>query len=141
MAGLVRLQREDFSIEEEVARVKARSRRIGGVVTFLGTARDISKGREVERLHFEHYSGMAEKKLEEIRTEALARFKVIEVLMVHRYGEIGVGENIVLIVVGAEHRAEAFDACRWCIDRLKAVVPIWKKEVTTGGGVWVEDHA
>ena len=137
---LVRVQREDFSLDAEISRVRSRSKRIGGIATFLGTARDRSRGRDVDGITFEHYEGMAQKKLREIRERALKEFDVIEVLILHRYGEIGIGENIVLIVVGAEHRADAFKACRWCIDELKQITPIWKLEQTPAGEVWVEDH-
>ena len=83
---------------------------------------------------------MARKKLQEIRERALKDFDIIEALVLHRYGEIGIGENIVLIVVGAEHRAEAFRACKWAIDELKQITPIWKLEHTPEGEVWVEEH-
>lgn len=139
-AQFVRVQREDFSVDEEINRVRSRSRRIGGISIFLGTARDRSKGRDVDSITFEHYEGMAQKKLREIRERALKDFDVIEVLVLHRYGEIGIGENIVLIVVGAEHRAEAFRACKWTIDELKQITPIWKLEHTPEGEVWVEEH-
>lgn len=139
-AMLVRVQREDFSIDEELGRVRRRSKRIGGIAMFLGTARDRSKGRDVDGITFEHYEGMAQKKLREIRERALKDFEVIEVLVLHRYGEIGIGENIVLIIVGAEHRAEAFRACKWAIDELKQITPIWKLEHTPEGEVWVEEH-
>jgi molybdopterin synthase catalytic subunit len=137
---LVRVQRENFSVDAEIDRVRARSTRIGGVATFLGTARDRSKGRDVSSLTFEHYEGMAQKKLREIRERALQDFDVLEVLILHRYGDIRIGENIVLIVVGAEHRADAFRACKWCIDELKQITPIWKREQTPEGEVWVEEH-
>jgi molybdopterin synthase catalytic subunit/molybdopterin converting factor small subunit len=137
---LVRVQRENFSIDAEIDRVRSRSKRIGGIAVFLGTARDRSKGRDVESLTFEHYEGMAQKKLREIRERALKDFDVIEVLILHRYGEIAIGENIVLIVVGAEHRADAFRACKWAIDELKQITPIWKREQTPEGDVWVEEH-
>ncbi len=137
---LVRVQREDFSLDAEISRVRSRSKRIGGIATFLGTARDRSRGRDVDGITFEHYEGMAQKKLREIRERALKEFDVIEVLILHRYGEIGIGENIVLIVVGAEHRAEAFRACKWAIDELKQITPIWKLEHTPEGEVWVEEH-
>jgi molybdopterin synthase catalytic subunit/molybdopterin converting factor small subunit len=139
-ALLVRVQRENFSLDAEIDRVRARSTRIGGIVTFLGTARDWSKGHTVSGITFEHYEGMAQKKLREIRERALKQFDVIEVLILHRYGTIEIGENIVLIVVGAEHRAEAFKACKWCIDELKQITPIWKLEQTPEGQVWVEEH-
>ena len=139
-AMLVRVQQEDFSIDEELSRVRARSKRIGGIAMFLGTARDRSKGKDVDSITFEHYEGMAQKKLREIRARALKDFDVIEMLVLHRYGEIGIGDNIVLIIAGAEHRAEAFQACKWAIDELKQITPIWKLEHTPEGEVWVEEH-
>jgi molybdopterin synthase catalytic subunit len=137
---MIRIQEEDFSVEDEIKRVKSASLRIGGIVTFLGTVRDFSRGKDVEKLVFEHYPGMAEQKLTELRERALKDFDIIEVSIVHRTGEIKAGENIVLMVVGAEHRADAFTACQWLIDELKKMVPIWKKEFTAEGEVWVEDH-
>ena len=137
----VRIQEGDFSLEKEIGEIKKTSRRIGGIVTFLGTARDFSKGKYVKKLVFEHYEDMAILKLEEIRKKAMSYFDIIEVSIVHRTGEIEIGENIVLIVVAAEHRKDAFIACKWLIDELKKVVPIWKKEITVDGEVWVEEHA
>jgi molybdopterin synthase catalytic subunit/molybdopterin converting factor small subunit len=137
---MVRIQQEDFSIDAELARVRARSTRIGGIAVFLGTARDRSKGRDVSTIKFEYYEGMAQKKLREIRERALKDFDVIEILIVHRYGDIQVGENIVLVIAAAEHRAEAFRACKWSIDELKQITPIWKLESTPEGEVWVEEH-
>lgn len=137
---LVRVQRENFSIDQELSRVRGRSKRIGGIAIFLGTARDRSKGRDVSGITFEHYEGMAQKKLREIREQALKDFDVIEVLIVHRYGEIQIGENIVLVIAAAEHRAEAFRACKWSIDELKQITPIWKQESTPDGEIWVEEH-
>ena len=136
----VRVQQENFSIDEELERVRTQSSRIGGISMFLGTARDRSKGRDVRAMAFEHYEGMAQKKLKEIRERALADYDIIEALILHRYGPIEIGENIVLIIVGAEHRADAFKACQWCIDELKKITPIWKMEYTPGGEVWVEEH-
>ncbi|MEK9141590.1 MAG: molybdenum cofactor biosynthesis protein MoaE, partial [Nitrospirota bacterium] len=114
----VRVQRENFSIDQELDRVRSRSKRIGGIATFLGIARDRSRGRDVDGITFEHYEGMAQKKLREIRERALKDFDILELLVIHRYGEITIGENIVLIIAGAEHRADAFRACKWAIDEL-----------------------
>ncbi|UVT17322.1 MAG: molybdenum cofactor biosynthesis protein MoaE [Nitrospira sp.] len=136
----VRVQQEDFSVDAEINRVRGRSKRIGGVSIFLGTARDRSKGREVDSLTFEHYEGMAQTTLREIRERALKDFDILELLIIHRYGEITIGENIVLIIAGAEHRADAFRACKWAIDELKQITPIWKLEHTPEGEVWVEEH-
>ncbi|MCP9447309.1 MAG: molybdenum cofactor biosynthesis protein MoaE [Nitrospira sp.] len=135
-----RVQRENFSIDRELDRVRSRSTRIGGIATFLGIARNWSRGREVDRITFEHYEGMAQKKLREIRERALKDFDILELLIVHRYGEIAIGENIVLIIAAAEHRADAFQACKWAIDELKQITPIWKLEHTPQGDVWVEEH-
>jgi molybdopterin synthase catalytic subunit len=136
----VRVQQENFSIDQELDRVRGRSKRIGGIATFLGIARDRSRGRDVDRITFEHYEGMAQRKLREIRERALNDFDILELLIIHRYGEISIGENIVLIIAGAEHRADAFRACKWAIDELKQITPIWKLEHTPEGEVWVEEH-
>jgi molybdopterin synthase catalytic subunit len=136
----VRVQRENFSIDQELDRVRNRSKRIGGIATFLGIARDRSKGRDVDGITFEHYEGMAQKKLREIRERGLKDFDILELLIIHRFGEIAIGENIVLIIAGAEHRVEAFRACKWAIDELKQITPIWKLEHTPEGEVWVEEH-
>jgi MoaE-MoaD fusion protein len=139
-AGSVRIQTEPFSLDQEVDELKESSSTIGGIVTFLGTTRDLSRGKTVSKLEFEHYPGMAEKKLAEIRERAIREYGVIDVTIIHRVGTLSVGENIVLIVVAAEHRDEAFRACRFCIDELKRITPIWKKETTPDGEVWVEEH-
>ena len=113
---------------------------LGAVNVFLGTARDVTKGQDVDWLEFEHYPGMAEAKLKEIRERSLEDFDILETLIYHRFGRIEIGENIVLIVCGAKHRAQAFEASRFCIDELKQITPIWKKEVTPTGEVWIEEH-
>jgi MoaD family protein len=136
----IRIQAAPFSIDQETEQLKKASTSIGAIVTFLGTTRDISQGRQVAKLEFEHYPGMAEKKLAEIRKRAIEDFGVIDVAIIHRIGTIPVGENIVLIAVASGHRDEAFKACRFCIDELKRITPIWKKETTPEGEVWVEEH-
>ncbi len=140
LAGVVRIQHEPFSLDQEIEKLKTSSDSIGGIVTFLGTTRDISQGKQVARLEFEYYPGMAEKKLAEIRERAIREFGVIDITIVHRIGTLPVGENIVLIAVASGHRDEAFRACRFCIDELKRITPIWKKETTPEGEVWVEEH-
>jgi molybdopterin synthase catalytic subunit len=136
----VRVQEAPFSLAEEVERLAQVSRTVGGIATFVGAARDSSAGRVVEALHFEHYGGMAEKELVKLRDEAMARFDLIGLSIVHRVGRIAVGEQIVLIVAAAAHRGPAFDACRWAIDELKQRVPIWKKEIGPDGQSWVTPH-
>lgn len=137
---MVRLQAEDFSIAEDIEIVATAHSNTGAVVSFLGLVRDVARGREVSQVDFEHYPGMALKKLQQLRQECLDRFDIIEALIVHRYGLLSVGDNIVHIVVGAQHRGEAFTACEWAIDELKQITPIWKKEITPAGDFWVEEH-
>ena len=136
----VRIQQDDFSIEAEVDALRAVSKRIGGIATFLGCARDFSEGHEVLSIEFEQYAGMAEKAMQTLRAEALERFDIIEARIIHRVTTVHAGDQIVLIVVGAEHRGPAFEACAWLIDTLKQRVPIWKKEVTPDGETWVSLH-
>lgn len=138
--GHICIQAGPFSADKEIERLKRSSQSIGAIVTFLGTTRDISKGKQVAKLEFEHYPGMAEKKLGEIRERAMKKYRVIDLTIIHRVGTLPIGENIVLIAVAAEHRDEAFRACRFCIDELKRITPIWKKETTPWGEEWVEEH-
>ncbi|MCL2020636.1 MAG: molybdenum cofactor biosynthesis protein MoaE [Betaproteobacteria bacterium] len=140
MSAAVRLQLEDFSLDAEVAALREHSKRIGGIATFLGCARDFSEGRDVHEIAFEAHHGMALAELLRLRDEAIARFDLIDARIVHRLGTVRAGDNIVLIVAGAEHRAPAFAACRWLIDELKARTPIWKKEITPQGESWVTPH-
>ena len=114
----VRIQQEDFVVTDEIEAIKKVSRNIGGITTFLGTGRELSKGENISKLNFEHYPNMAEKKLEEIRAQAIKDYGIIEMIIIHRIGEIDIGENIVLIVAAGEHRKETFKACEWAIAEL-----------------------
>ncbi|HEV3262182.1 MAG TPA: molybdenum cofactor biosynthesis protein MoaE [Gemmataceae bacterium] len=100
----------------------------GAVVTFLGTVRDLTAGRVTQALDYEAYPGMAEKKMAEIEHDTRTRWPVGDMMMVHRLGHLGVGEVSVAVAVSCPHREQAFEACRHTIDRLKELVPIWKKE-------------
>ena len=135
----IRIQLENFSVTDEIETMKKVSRNIGGITTFLGTGRELSKGQNIAQLNFEHYPKMAEKKLEEIRQQAIKDYGIIDMSIIHRIGPIEIGENIVLIVAVGEHRKETFIACEWAISELKRVTPIWKRETTTNGEVWVQD--
>jgi len=103
--------------------------------------RDHSQGKPVSYLEYEAFKEMAEAKLAELGAEVRARFGLERVAMTHRVGRLEVGDVSVCIAVAAPHRAEAFEACHWAIDRLKEVVPVWKKEVTPTGEYWVEPHS
>jgi MoaE-MoaD fusion protein len=110
----------------------------GAVVVFEGTVRNQTRGRRTLYLEYEAYEGMAQKQLEELAQQALDRFPVRDVRVVHRLGRLEIGETSVAIVVASAHRAAAFDACRWLIDTLKRTVPIWKKEYFQDGAVWAD---
>lgn len=140
MKDPVRIQHEDFSSDEEIKALQASSKRMGGIGTFLGCARDFSEGREVSEISFDAYGSMALSEMSLLRNEAIERFGLLDARIVHRIGTVKGGENIVFIAAGAEHRAAALDACRWMIDELKERVPIWKKEVTPQGDSWVVPH-
>jgi molybdopterin synthase catalytic subunit len=133
---LIKIDRSDFDVDEEVRQMKTPS--VGGIVTFVGTVRGESEGEAIDRMDIEIYPEMAEKQLRAIRDEAIQKFQVKEVKIIHRFGELRLGDNIVLIAVAAGHRAEAFEACRYAIDELKKRVPIWKREHTSSGDRWVE---
>ena len=109
----------------------------GGIVTFTGSVRDVSEGKHVRYLEYEAYEPMAIEKLEQVVDETTSRWPVQAMAIQHRVGRLEIGEDAVIIAVSCPHRAEAFAACQYAIDRLKEVVPIWKKEYGEAGEVWV----
>jgi len=135
---MILLTRKDFSIEEAISSL--RHRETGAVVSFLGTVRGFKGKRKVAKLQFEADRSAARKRLKEMRLQAIRRFNLQDVVIVHRLGTLKVSEKIVLISVAASHRREAFAACRYLIEELKRSVPIWKKEyVVKGEARWVPD--
>jgi molybdopterin synthase catalytic subunit len=136
---MVRLQPEPIRAEELLARARAAAG--GAVALFLGIVRAASRERRVLWLQYEAYAEMAEAELARIEHEARGRFAVIDLALVHRTGRLDPGEVAVGVAVVTEHRAEAFEACRFVIDAVKRRAPIWKKEVFDDGAVWVEGAA
>jgi len=116
---------------------EARSDAAGAVATFIGTTRSRSRGRTVHYLEYEAYGGMAEKVMAELAGELRGRYDLCEVAIAHRTGRVDIGGLSVVIAVSAPHRADALAACRDAIDRLKVIVPLWKKEVYEGGEEWI----
>ena len=112
----------------------------GATVLFVGMTRDNNEGRNVERLEYEAYPGMAEKELERIAEEVSECWPIARIAIVHRTGVVPIGEASVAIAASSGHRGDAFEAARFTIDRLKEVVPIWKKEFFEGGAVWIGDQ-
>lgn len=109
----------------------------GGIVTFVGCVRDTSEGKRVEYLEYEAYEPMAIEKMRQVCNEAGARWPVFAMGIQHRLGRLEIGDDAVVIAVSCPHRAEAFEACHYAIDRLKEIVPIWKKEHGEDGAIWV----
>ena len=121
------------TIDHAALTERVRSDLAGAVCTFLGTVREMTGDRRTASLDYEAYPEMALKKMGEIEAEARRRWPILELSLVHRVGHLGLGEISVAVAVSCPHRHQAFDACRWMIDTLKEVVPIWKKEVWADG--------
>ncbi|QPI53324.1 molybdopterin synthase catalytic subunit MoaE [Massilia antarctica] len=134
----VRVQSADFDLSTEMAALRAQDARIGAVVTFVGTVRDMNDGATVAAMELEHYPGMTEQALEKIVAQAGERWPLYGALVVHRVGPLAPLDQIVLVACTAAHRGEAFAACEFIIDYLKTDAPFWKKEQTPDGARWVD---
>ena len=133
--GSFRLSELPLSLDDAVREVASDD--AGAIATFTGTTRARSRGREVVRLEYEAYEGMAEAEMERIAADLKARHSLIEVAIHHRVGIVGIGETSVVIAVSSAHRADALAACAEAIDTLKGSVPLWKKEIYVGGEEWI----
>ncbi|GGB88863.1 molybdenum cofactor biosynthesis protein MoaE [Pseudoduganella buxea] len=136
--GRVRIQTGDFDLSEEVARLRAGQPKVGGIVTFVGTVRDLNDGAQVAAMELEHYPGMTEASIDAIIGQALARWPIFDAFVLHRVGPLLPQDQIVLVAVTSAHRGEAFAACEFIIDYLKTEAPFWKKESTPAGERWVD---
>ncbi|AWK85509.1 molybdopterin synthase catalytic subunit MoaE [Azospirillum thermophilum] len=134
----IRVQAEDFDVGAEYAAMTRGRRSIGGVTMFVGLVRDIAGGEAVSAMTLEHYPGMTEKQLAAIEAEARGRWPLDDVLIIHRYGRLEPGDQIVLVMTASAHRDAAFESCRFLIDWLKTKAPFWKLEATPEGERWVE---
>ena len=138
---MIRVQREDFDVGTELDRLAKGDHGIGGIASFIGVVRDMGGPAAVSALILEHYSGMTEKKLAEIETEANRRWPLSASLIIHRYGRLEPGDRIVLVATASPHREAALAACHFLIDWLKTEAPFWKSEETPQGERWVEARA
>lgn len=134
----VRVQTGDFDLGLEVARLREGDARVGAIVTFVGTVRDLNDGAQVAAMELEHYPGMTEKALDDIAAQAAARWPLFATLVIHRVGPLLPLDQIVLVAVTAAHRGDAFAACEFIMDYLKTEAPFWKKEDTPDGARWVD---
>jgi len=135
---VIRIQTEDFDAGAEIARLRAGNPKIGAVASFVGVCRDVNDGESVATMTLEHYPGMTEKALAGIVEEARGRWRIDDVTVIHRVGEMKPTDQIVLVVVASGHRGDAFAACEFIMDYLKTRAPFWKKEATPSGAHWVD---
>ncbi|MBG1233479.1 molybdenum cofactor biosynthesis protein MoaE [Aestuariivirga litoralis] len=138
---MIKVQTEAFDVGAELAALKGHRTDIGGFALFVGSVRDLSGGKDVTAMTLEHYPGMTEAALAEIETQARARWELQDALIIHRYGRLHPGDDIVLVITASAHRAAAFDACAFLMDFLKTKAPFWKLEESSQGVGWVEAKA
>ena len=142
---MIRVQREDFDVGHELKALTAGDHGIGGVALFVGLVREMVRGPDgqepISAMTLEHYPGMTEKQLAAVEAEALLRWPLARSLIVHRYGRLEPGEQIVLVACASSHREAALAACHFLIDWLKTDAPFWKAEETPHGERWVEARA
>jgi len=136
----ISVQHAAFDAGAELNRFHAGRTDMGGIALFSGLVRDLNLGKQVGGLFLEHYPGMTERALEEICQQAAARWPLLAIRLIHRHGALLPGEPIVLVLVAAAHRGEAFDACAFIMDVLKTEAPFWKRETTPTGERWVESR-
>ena len=122
------------------AALGARLRSIGALASFIGSMRDFNEGEAVEAMFLDHYPGMTDKHLERIAAQAIAKWSLDDVLIVHRVGELRPGDPIVLVATWSAHRAHAFESCRAVMEELKSTAPFWKKEHSASGARWVANN-
>jgi molybdopterin synthase catalytic subunit len=137
---MISVQQEDFDVGTEYKALTAQDTAAGAVVTFVGRVRDVNLSRDVLGLHLEHYPGMTEKSLQTIVDEAKNHWNILRYKIIHRVGDLQIGDNIVFVGVTSAHREDAFHAAEFLMDYLKTRAPFWKKELTAQGSMWVESQ-
>jgi molybdopterin synthase catalytic subunit len=142
VTATIRIQQADFDIAQEIAALSKGRTDVGAVVTFSGICRGSENGEPIAALALEHYPGMAEAEIGRHADEALSRWPLQGLTIIHRFGRIAPGENIVLVVTASSHRQAAFEAAEFLMDYLKTNAPFWKREESEKGTSWIEarDH-
>ena len=138
MAARVTIQTADFDLGAEVAALRAQDHGVGAVASFVGTVRSGNDGTPVSAMELEHYPGMTEQAISAMIDDAMTRFDIRAVRVIHRVGTLQPQDQIVLVAVTSAHRADAFQACEFLMDYLKTQAPFWKKESTPDGERWVD---
>ena len=136
---MIKIQKKDFNLEDEIKIIKDNHTDIGAVSTFIGYVRDFNNKKDVKYLNLEVYTDMALKELNKIKESATKKWKLIDCLIIHRYGKLYVSDKIVLVVCFSEHRHESFEACKFIMDYLKKDAPFWKKENYKNSSSWLKN--
>ena len=142
VTATIRIQQADFDVAQEIAALSKGRTDVGAVVTFSGVCRGSENGEPIAALALEHYPGMAEAEIGRHADQALSRWPLQGLTIIHRFGRIAPGENIVLVVTASSHRQAAFEAAEFLMDYLKTNAPFWKREESARGANWIEaqDH-
>ena len=135
---MIKVQKSDFDVSLEIKKITTNNKNIGGVGSFIGIVRD-NNDKKLKSMTLEHYPIMTEKMLEKINLEAKNRWKLIDSIIIHRYGKLYPGDQIVLVATFSQHRKDALEACEFLIDWLKTKAPFWKLEATNTGNKWVKE--
>jgi len=135
---MIKVQENDFDVNLEIKKITSQNKNIGGVGLFIGIVRD-DDDKKLKSMTLEHYPIMTEKMLEKINLEAKNRWKLIDSIIIHRYGKLYPGDQIVLVATFSQHRKDALEACEFLIDWLKTKAPFWKLEATNTGNKWVKE--
>ena len=136
---MIKVQKKDFNIENEIQILKDKHSNVGAVNSFIGYVRDLNNNKDVKYLDLEVYKEMAIKELSKIKNEAMKKWGLIDCLVLHRYGKLDVNDKIVLVVCFSEHRNDSFEACKFIMDYLKKSAPFWKKEFYSEGSNWLQN--
>tara|TARA_B100000401_G_C52561034_1_gene603308 strand:+ start:297 stop:713 length:417 start_codon:yes stop_codon:yes gene_type:complete len=134
---MIKIQKEDFNSEEEINKIKKLYSNVGAVTTFIGYVRDNNNDNKVESINLEVYNDMAYKQFEKIIFKAKSNWKIIDSLIIHRYGKLKVNSKIVLVSCFSEHRKDSFESCNFIMDYLKKDAPFWKNEFYDKKNEWL----
>ena len=136
---MIKIQEEDFNVENEINRVKLQHLNVGAVSTFIGYVRSLNNQQKVTSINLEVYKDMAYKSLEDICLKTQEKWRIIDTLIIHRFGKLNAEEKIVLVATFSMHRKESSDACNFIMDYLKKDAPFWKKEIYKDNCKWLEN--
>tara|TARA_B100001287_G_C22653566_1_gene516475 strand:- start:500 stop:916 length:417 start_codon:yes stop_codon:yes gene_type:complete len=136
---MIKIQKKDFNLENEIKKIKDKLSSVGAVSTFIGYVRDLNNKKDVKFLNLEVYNEMAIRELSKIRDNAIKKWELSDCLIIHRYGKLYVTEKIVLVACFSEHRNNSFESCKYVMDYLKKDAPFWKKEYYSSGSNWLKN--